>query len=146
MTFVQDWLAVNVQLPKEGSLKYLMELRNREEEQVFEQFLHIYTVTKNVQARVEREEAEAEKESLKAMQLAEELSIQIREDNFRQQIELEKIQRTRRRGMSDATQVPLSPVAGDTPTESFGHDIEWEGVVFNTVKLFHPRKGDLHWI
>lgn len=43
--------------------------------------------------------------------------------------------------MSDATQVPMSPVGGDTPTETFGTEIEWDGVTFNTVKLFHPRKG-----
>lgn len=43
--------------------------------------------------------------------------------------------------MSDATQVPMSPLGGDTPTETFGTEIEWDGVTFNTVKLFHPRKG-----
>ena len=81
-----------------------------------------------------------EKENLRAMQLAEELSEQIREDTLRQQLELDQIQRSRRRGMSDATQVPMSPIS-DTPTETFLNDIEWEGVAFNTVKLFHPRKG-----
>jgi hypothetical protein len=93
-----------------------------------------------VQARLEREEAEVEKENLKAMQLAEELSEQIKEDKLRQQLEIEQIQRSRRRGMSDATQVPMSPLS-DTPTETFPNDIEWGGVIFNTVKLFHPRKG-----
>lgn len=78
---------------------------------------------------------------MKALQLAEELSMQIQEDTFRQQMELDQLQRTRKRGMSDATQVPVSPIAGDTPTEMFGSEIEWDGVVFNTVKLFHPRKG-----
>ena len=77
------------------------------------------------------------------MQLAEELSVQIKEDTLRQKLELEQIQQSRRRGMSDATQVPMSPVLGDTPTETFANDIEWDGVVFNTVKLFHPRKGAL---
>jgi len=130
VTFVQEWLADNIQLPMEGSLRYQMERRNMEEEQ----------------ARLEREEAEAEKENLRVMQLAEELSEQIREDTLRQQLELDQIQRSRRRGMSDATQVPMSPIS-DTPTETFINDIEWEGVTFNTVKLFHPRKGvSISWI
>jgi len=76
--------------------------------------------------------------------LADEFEEQLREDTIRQQrLELEQIQVNRRRGLSDATEVPLSAVSpnSDTPTESFAHNIEWDGIVFNSVKLFHPRKG-----
>lgn len=44
----------------------------------------------------------------------------------------------RRRAQSDATEVPSS---GDTLTESFPNEIEFRGVRFNAVKMFHPRKG-----
>lgn len=48
----------------------------------------------------------------------------------------------RKRSGSDATEVP----AGDTPTESFGGGvIEFQGLKFSTVKLFHGYKGELGW-
>jgi translation initiation factor 2-alpha kinase 4 len=49
----------------------------------------------------------------------------------------------RRRAQSDATEVPSS---GDTLTESFPNEIEFRGVRFNAVKMFHPRKGQLRFI
>lgn len=76
--------------------------------------------------------------------MADEFEEQLREDTIRRQrLELEQIQINRKRGLSDATEVPLSALSpsSDTPTESFAHSIEWDGIVFNSVKLFHPRKG-----
>ncbi|KAG0696775.1 hypothetical protein DFH29DRAFT_949716 [Suillus ampliporus] len=43
----------------------------------------------------------------------------------------------RRRAQSDATEVPSS---GDTLTESFPHEIEFRGVRFSAVKMFHPQQ------
>ena len=97
-----------------------------------------------MQARLQKQEEEEEQRILNARRLADEFEEQLREDTIRQQrLELEQIQVNRRRGLSDATEVPLSAVSpiSDTPTESFAHNIEWDGVVFNSVKLFHPRKG-----
>lgn len=94
--------------------------------------------------RLQKQEEEEEQKILDAQRLADEFEEQLREDTVRQQrLELEKIQISRRRGLSDATEVPLSSISptSDTPTESFFHKIEWDGVVFNSVKLFHPRKG-----
>lgn len=96
------------------------------------------------QVRLQKQEEEEEQRILDAQRLAAEFKEQLREDTVRQQrSELEKIQINRRRGLSDATEVPLSSISpnGDTPTESFFHNIEWDGIVFNSVKLFHPRKG-----
>lgn len=96
-----------------------------------------------IQARLQKQEEEEEQRIVDAQRLADEFEEQVREGTIRQQMELEKIHTNRRRGLSDATEVPLSSVSpnSDTPTESFAHDIEWEGIVFNSVKLFHPRKG-----
>lgn len=97
-----------------------------------------------VQVRLQKQGEEEEQRVLDEQRLAVEFEEQLREDAIRQQrLELEQIQISRRRGLSDATEVPLSAVSpnSDTPTESFAHSIEWEGIVFNSVKLFHPRKG-----
>jgi translation initiation factor 2-alpha kinase 4 len=45
----------------------------------------------------------------------------------------------RKRTNSEATEVPL---LSDTPIETFSHEVEVGGVLFNTVKLFHPRTGE----
>lgn len=44
----------------------------------------------------------------------------------------------RRRAQSDATEVPS---VGDTLTESFPVEVEFRGIRFSTVKMFHPHKG-----
>ena len=45
--------------------------------------------------------------------------------------------------MSDATEVPplFDELAEITPTEIFTQVVEWDGVKFSAVKLFHPQKG-----
>jgi translation initiation factor 2-alpha kinase 4 len=35
------------------------------------------------------------------------------------------------------------PAVIDMVVEGFGNDIEFGGVIFNSVKIFHPRKGTL---
>lgn len=87
--------------------------------------------------RQEREAEVAERERLEAERVAQALNEQIQEDVMRQMLEREQ-NRARRRANSEATEVPL---LGDTPTETFNHEVEIEGVRFHTVKLFHPRNG-----
>ena len=44
----------------------------------------------------------------------------------------------RRRAQSDAAEIPF---VGDTLTESFPIEVEFRGIRFSAVKMFHPRKG-----
>lgn len=92
-----------------------------------------------------RQEEEAEQEEERAAQLAEELNEQLRADEYRQQLERERFQQARRRAMSDATEMP-SPdtlsLEDLSPTEIFERTVEWKGVTFNRVRLFHPRQGE----
>ncbi|OCH91731.1 Serine/threonine-protein kinase [Obba rivulosa] len=128
ITFCQDWMANNVVPPVEvvGSLATQMNQRAQEEEL----------------AKRQRAEIEAEAEEERALKLAEELNAQIAADAARQQLERERVRaaqaRSRERALSDATEVPR-PEA-DTLTEAFGQAIEWHGVRFSKVKLFHPRQ------
>ncbi|KAH9943970.1 hypothetical protein B0H21DRAFT_747282 [Amylocystis lapponica] len=132
ITFSQDWMSINISPPVEvvGSLATEMNKRASEEER----------------AKKQREEEEAELEEEKAAQLAEELNAQIRADTYRQQLERERFQQARRRAMSDATEMPsldTTPVDESTLTESFSQDLEWKGITFNKVRLFHPRQDCL---
>ncbi|TFY68401.1 hypothetical protein EVJ58_g1031 [Rhodofomes roseus] len=90
-------------------------------------------------AKRQREEEQAEQEEERINQLALEFEEQIKADAYRQQLERERVlQQSRKRAMSDATQVPSTE--DPTPTESFAQAIEWQGVRFSKVKLFHPRQ------
>jgi hypothetical protein len=53
------------------------------------------------------------------------------------------VEQRRPRAGTDATELasPLS-LTGDTPTEAFCDTIVVDRVVFDTVKLFHARKGE----
>ncbi|THH00815.1 hypothetical protein EW026_g1755 [Hermanssonia centrifuga] len=121
----QDWLENNVTPPVEpiGSLATEMIRRALEEEQ----------------AKRQREEAEAEEQHEREARRALELEEQIRADAERQQQERERLFQARKRAFSDATEVPE---AGEdtTPTETFSEKIEWQGVTFSKVRLFHPQK------
>ena len=46
---------------------------------------------------------------------------------------------SRERTNSEVTAVIL---LSDTPMETFNHEVEVGEVLFNTVKLFHPRTGE----
>jgi translation initiation factor 2-alpha kinase 4 len=67
------------------------------------------------------------------------LNEEIKADTQRQQLAKEKHDRARKRAESDATELPPP---GDTFTESFAQEIVFNGVSFNTVKIFHPRRGE----
>ncbi|KAG2365174.1 kinase-like domain-containing protein [Suillus spraguei] len=124
ITSAQEWLADHVHpaIESSGSLATEMTKRALEEEK----------------ERKRREEEEAEREFELAAQRAEELQEQIQADTQRHMLAKEmQYKAARRRAQSDATEVPSS---GDTLTESFPNEIEFRGVRFNTVKMFHPRK------
>ena len=91
------------------------------------------------QERREREEAEAQRQSELAARIAEQLQEQLQVDAQKHLIAKElQYKAARRRAQSDATEVPS---VGDTLTESFPTEIEFRGIRFNAVKMFHPRKG-----
>ncbi|EEB97933.1 hypothetical protein MPER_02650, partial [Moniliophthora perniciosa FA553] len=117
VTACQEWLDDNVKPPAEvpGSLAFQMNQRAEDEEK----------------ARRLKAEEDALRAKEREAQLAEEL--RKAEDAQRQIIENER--KTRRRAPSDATTV----VVGDTLTETFGEEMEMNGVHFNTVKYYHPR-------
>ncbi|KAG1802496.1 kinase-like domain-containing protein [Suillus variegatus] len=124
ITSAQEWLADHVHpaIESSGSLATEMTKRALEEEK----------------ERKRREEEEAEREFELAAQRAEELQEQIQADAQRHMLAKEmQYKAARRRAQSDATEVPSS---GDTLTESFPNEIEFRGVRFNAVKMFHPRK------
>ena len=120
----QDWLVDNVSPPNEviGSLAIQMKKRAKEEEE----------------ARKQREAQEALREQERREREAKELEAQIEADALRQLLEREQQYTQRKRANSETTEVPW---LGDTPLETFSHDIVIDGVRFNTVKLFHPRRG-----
>jgi len=93
------------------------------------------------QARKQREAEEAEREQSRAFKAAQELNEQIQADHaIRQLIAREQQYKASRiRTNSEATEVPL---LSDTPIETFNHELEVGDVLFNTVKLFHPRTGE----
>jgi len=92
-----------------------------------------------LQARQQRELEEAEREEERAARAAHELEEQIQADAMRQAMAKEQQYKTRKRANSETTEVPQM-FDVDTPTERF-HDMEMNGVKFNSVKLFHPRSG-----
>jgi translation initiation factor 2-alpha kinase 4 len=76
-----------------------------------------------------------------AAQLASDLQSQIKADADRRAAAVAASAPPRRpRANTDATEVPESLV-GDTPIETFAERIDCDGVTFNSVKLFHPRRG-----
>lgn len=82
-----------------------------------------------------RQEAErAERAAREALEREEEF----KEEALRQLAERELQYKARKRANSESTMIPYP---GDTMTESFPHNVEVDGVTFNTVRLFHPRQG-----
>ncbi|KAL0961127.1 hypothetical protein HGRIS_006101 [Hohenbuehelia grisea] len=122
----RQWIDANVVPPVEvvGSLAMQMNQRARDA-----------ALEKQRQAAEEEAKVQAE-----AARRAEELEEQIQAD-AQQKLHVKAQQtRARRRANSEATEVPSS---GETPTESFNEEIEFKGVRFNTVKMFHPRREGL---
>ncbi|KAG6906507.1 hypothetical protein DXG01_013561 [Tephrocybe rancida] len=122
VSLCQDWLENNVKPKCEvpGSLAVQMTQRAMEEQR----------------ARKHQEAAEAEQAAREAQEREEEF----KEEALRQLAERELQYKARKRANSEATMIPSS---GDTMTETFAHDVEVNGVTFNTVRLFQPRQESL---
>ncbi|KAF5320234.1 hypothetical protein D9611_011377 [Ephemerocybe angulata] len=129
VTSCQEWLIKHASPAKEvsGSLAIQMNKRALDEEK----------------AKRQREAEEAAREQERREQEAKELEAQIEADAWRQHLAREQQYKSRKRANSETTEVPFM---SDTPLETFGHEILIEGVHFNTVKLFHPRKSGLETI
>jgi len=128
VTFCQGWIDSNVILPEEvvGSLAVQMNQRALDQER----------------ARQEREMEEAEREAERANRAAQELDEQIQADAMRQLIAKEQQYKARKRANSESTEVPFLGDR-DIPTEVFGQEMEIDGVRFNAVQLFRPRRGNV---
>ncbi|KAF8124132.1 kinase-like domain-containing protein [Boletus edulis] len=127
ITTAQEWIADRVQPPSEASGSLATEMTKRANQEERE--------------RREREEAEAERQSELAARVAEQLQEQLQADAQKHLIAKEmQYKAARRRAQSDATEVPS---IGDTLTESFPIEVEFRGIRFNAVKMFHPRKERL---
>ncbi|KAH7923751.1 Serine/threonine-protein kinase [Leucogyrophana mollusca] len=124
ITSAQEWIAEHIHPPAEVSGSLATEMTKRASEQEKE--------------RRQRAEEEAERESEIAARVAEQLQEQIQADAQRHLIAKEmQYKAARQRALSDATEVPPS---GDIPTETFSKEIEFRGIRFHSVKIFHPRK------
>ncbi|KAI0696604.1 hypothetical protein BC835DRAFT_1341525 [Cytidiella melzeri] len=116
----QAWLTANVRPSTEpiGSLAVQMARRAYEEEQ----------------ERKQRQEAEAEHANERERQREQVIEEEIR-------LNAEKLHQMRKRAMSDVTEVPMDEEDGPrTSSETFAQDIEWQGLRFRKVSLFHPEK------
>jgi len=86
--------------------------------------------------------AEAEREAHLAAQLAEQFRAESTAQLQKQRQKHEDQNRHRHRSRSDATEVPQDSAAVvDMVVENFGNEMEFEGVTFSSVKIFHPKKG-----
>ncbi|KAF5376991.1 hypothetical protein D9615_007308 [Tricholomella constricta] len=120
--FCEGWVEKNINPPSEapGSLAVQMTQRAMDEER----------------ARKQREAEEAERAARDAQRREEEF----KEEAMRQLAAREQQYKARKRANSESTEIPTS---ADTMTESFHHNVEVNGVTFNTVRLFHPRQESL---
>jgi hypothetical protein len=90
------------------------------------------------QIKRERDAQEAEKELERAALRASELTAQIQADAQRQLLAKQQHTKVRHTAASNTPEAPHS----DTPTESFDREIEFGGLKFTTVKIFHPCRGE----
>ncbi|KIY47671.1 kinase-like protein [Fistulina hepatica ATCC 64428] len=122
--FCQEWMRVHIAPPAEvnGSLAVQMTQRTEDEERA------------RIREAEERRELESRRETDRAIALDAEIQADVQ--RFREQQEQART-RARKRASSQATEMPYA--ASDTPIETFPQEIEMEGVVFDTVKIFHPR-------
>lgn len=84
--------------------------------------------------------AEAEREAHLAAQLAEQFQAESTAQLQKQRKKHED-HKQRHRAWSDATEMPLDVAGGDMVVEGFGSLVEFGGIAFSSVKIFHPRKG-----
>ncbi|KAJ7596327.1 kinase-like domain-containing protein [Mycena floridula] len=132
VTFSADWLSENVRPPVEtvGSLALQMNLRAVDE-------------AKAKQQKAEEEERrENELAAQRQREFEEQFEAAKRAKELEEQYEAEAYMAfanggRRKRANSETTEVPA---AGDIPTETFTPEIEFNGIVFDTVKYFHGRE------
>ncbi|KAI6125176.1 kinase-like domain-containing protein [Pisolithus croceorrhizus] len=124
ITTAQEWIAERIKPPSEASGSLATEMTKR--------------ATQEEQERRQKEEEEAERQSALAAQRAAQLQEKIQADSQKHLLAKEmQYKAARRRAQSDATEVPS---AGDTLTESFPTEVEFRGIRFSAVKMFHPRR------
>lgn len=99
---------------------------------------HSYTFI--FQERQFQKAAEAEREAHLAAQRAEQFRAES-DAELQKQRQRQDENRHRHRAMSDATEMPEGSVGADMVVEGFSKTIEFGGYAFNSVKIFHPRKG-----
>jgi eukaryotic translation initiation factor 2-alpha kinase 4 len=73
----------------------------------------------------------------RAAQQASQLTAQIQADTQRQQVAKQQHMKTRQRPVSGATEIHH----GDILIETFAQEIDFDGLKFNAVKIFHPSQG-----
>ncbi|KAF7974176.1 hypothetical protein HWV62_13309 [Athelia sp. TMB] len=123
VTFSQDWMEDHLVPAVEGPGSLATEMMQRAS-----------------QAERERQfelAAEAERQAHLAAQAAEEFHAASQEQKQRQQ---NSVVKTRQRSASDATEMPEEKAGADMVVEGFGQTIEFGGIAFSSVKIFHPRK------
>ncbi|KAI5992946.1 kinase-like domain-containing protein [Pisolithus albus] len=124
ITKAQEWIAKSIKPPSEASGSLATEMTRR--------------ATQEEQERRQKEEEEAERQSALAAQRAAQLQEKIQADSQKHLLAKEmQYKAARRRAQSDATEVPS---AGDTLTESFPTEVEFRGIRFSAVKMFHARR------
>ena len=125
-----------------GSLATEMDRRAIEAERVCLSLCPSYTLDlfKFPQERQYFLAAEAEREAHLAVQLAEQFQA---ESNAQLQKQRQKHEnhKHRHRAWSDATEMPQDLAGGDMVVEGFENQVEFGGITFKSVKVFHPRKG-----
>jgi eukaryotic translation initiation factor 2-alpha kinase 4 len=139
-------LEVSEKVPKREtsggiSLALEMQHRNLEAERVCDPFLLIRNVFLNVaQMQKEKEESLARAENEKESELARRLTQQLERDAIRKEemrrAERER-QKARKRALSDTTEKPIS----ETSIEMLDEEVEFAGIRFDSVRLFHGRRG-----
>ena len=87
--------------------------------------------------RKEKAEEEIRTQQARAAKEAKDLEAQV----AAMAAEREEMARSRNRSSSNATEVPS--LVGDVALESFELEMELNGIMFNTVKCFHPQPCEL---
>jgi translation initiation factor 2-alpha kinase 4 len=102
----------------------------------------LFLLISSSQERQHQLAAEAEREAYLAAQLAEQFHAESTAQLQKQRQKHDDRNRHRHRAQSDATEVPQDGAeVVDMVVESFNNEMEFGGVMFNSVKIFHPKKG-----
>ncbi|EIW85919.1 hypothetical protein CONPUDRAFT_114006 [Coniophora puteana RWD-64-598 SS2] len=139
ITAAQEWIADNIRPPQEasGSLAYEMVKRATEEERE--------RTLKAAEDALRASEAAAARDAQLQEQIQEQLQADAAQRNMSNAARKGKemqYKAARQRALSDATEVPGSGVgvAGEILTETFAREVEFRGLRFSSVKMFHQRR------